>query len=395
MDKVMTVNNPNEPKPSQTPKSCLTWHNRLILSYVILSIFFVTSMFSQNMDLTLDDIHTPVIGTRFIARPLKYDSIENSVEYILMGEKFNIKSKILKDTIWYRISAKNRIIQDIIFMVDSVYYWSKNQSYDKNAVRFMCNDTCYFFIPGTRLKYTDSIYNKFPCMISEGDFKYAYIDNQYIYVNHDKNGYNIQIKDSDCFHYEKSLNGLNFKTNYSIGDTIPLNYQPYILRNIDWENNTISFEYIPNNFHYNKIYIDSWDNYLKYFKSNNYLFIDFWGTWCGTCIEGFPILKKLYKEYDQLISFLSICYDDKENFLKAQSLLKSNEIYWPNEFISFNQNNSLISMLNINSFPSFILINKQRDIIFRLSGDKSFPDISRIFNSIRHSDTEDHQKIIL
>ena len=46
-------------------------------------------------------------------------------------------------------------------------------------------------------------------------------------------------------------------------------------------------------------------------QENEYVFIDFWASWCGPCIEDFPALKDLYTTYkDKGLEILTISIDD-------------------------------------------------------------------------------------
>ncbi len=50
---------------------------------------------------------------------------------------------------------------------------------------------------------------------------------------------------------------------------------------------------------------------LDILDENDYVFIDFWASWCGPCIEDFPALKDLYATYkDKGLEILTISIDD-------------------------------------------------------------------------------------
>lgn len=91
-----------------------------------------------------------------------------------MGGTFSILSKVIGDTMLYRVSSNDGMTAEFSFAKDSVRQWAALQSYDLHAVKFKRDNKSYFFIPGTKMEYYDSIYNEFPCMISEGDIKYGF-----------------------------------------------------------------------------------------------------------------------------------------------------------------------------------------------------------------------------
>ena len=48
--------------------------------------------------------------------------------------------------------------------------------------------------------------------------------------------------------------------------------------------------------------------------------LDFWGSWCGWCIKGFPEMKQYYKKYAGKFEILGVdCNDTEEKWRKAVS----------------------------------------------------------------------------
>ena len=55
--------------------------------------------------------------------------------------------------------------------------------------------------------------------------------------------------------------------------------------------------------------------------------VDFWATWCGFCIEAFPTLEELYKNYhDQGLEIVGVNIDDTRELFA--SYLKDNPLPW-------------------------------------------------------------------
>ena len=48
-----------------------------------------------------------------------------------------------------------------------------------------------------------------------------------------------------------------------------------------------------------------------------FVVLDFWGSWCGFCINGFPAMKEAYAKYKDKMEFLSIACNDTEANWKA------------------------------------------------------------------------------
>jgi thiol-disulfide isomerase/thioredoxin len=55
-------------------------------------------------------------------------------------------------------------------------------------------------------------------------------------------------------------------------------------------------------------------NLTLYDFKRKYIVLDFWGTWCVSCVKGFPKLKDYYSKYNDKIEFIGIdCQDNVES----------------------------------------------------------------------------------
>ena len=350
---------------------------RVLITVVFLSIEI--NVFAKDVEINLCDFNQPIVGTRYIAKPVCSDSIGRYAAFTVIRRLFDIKAKSGNNHITYYISNQNRAIKELSFCKDSISKWSANQSYDLHAVKFSFNGQSFFFIPGTKIKYNDTIYNKFPCMVSEGGIKRGSFLGNEIYLLRNDSVTTLHVKENGLFHIQVSLNGLNYKSEYAVGDTIPLSNKPFIFTGIDWNNSKLHLTPIHNKLNLRKI--DSkWLNRLsKHFNDKEYLFIDFWGTWCKPCIQAIPKLKELYATNKKTISFLSICHDEPENHIRFKEIIDDHKIEWDNCFIPFDAaKGSIVDYLHIESYPSFVLIHKNGDMIFLLSGEKSIAKITHL-----------------
>jgi len=89
-----------------------------------------------------------------------------------------------------------------------------------------------------------------------------------------------------------------------------------------------------------------------------YVYIDFWGTWCGGCIMELPSIIKLREHYSEEKLFIIglAAYDDE---IKLEKFLKEKPLNYPNALID----TTIIKEYGINSFPSSFLLDQSGKVI--------------------------------
>lgn len=99
-----------------------------------------------------------------------------------------------------------------------------------------------------------------------------------------------------------------------------------------------------------------------------YVFIDFWSTTCGPCIQEFPKIKEVYEKYDRNQLEIIGVVDDRTRG-KIKEFIKGKNLIWPNINMEIKSTN--IKGYNIKSYPTTYLINPDGIIIAtNLSGDE-------------------------
>lgn len=92
--------------------------------------------------------------------------------------------------------------------------------------------------------------------------------------------------------------------------------------------------------------------------------LDFWGTWCPPCRESVPTLRDLNKKYSgkafQLVGFSS---DNDEDVWKT--FIQAQHMDWPDYL---DASDEVQRAFKIESFPTFIVLDKDGVIRFRQSG---------------------------
>ncbi len=107
---------------------------------------------------------------------------------------------------------------------------------------------------------------------------------------------------------------------------------------------------------------------LSDFKGK-WVVLDFWGSWCGWCIKGFPALKEAYRKYGDKIVIIGI--DCNESEAEWKEGLKEHKLPW---LQLYNGNDrELYTAYNIEGFPTKAIINPEGKLVDLTTGeDPSF-----------------------
>lgn len=116
------------------------------------------------------------------------------------------------------------------------------------------------------------------------------------------------------------------------------------------------------------------------FSFEPFILLEFWGTWCKPCIEGIPALKVLYRKNKERVSLISVAYD--KDIDKVRNFVKNNDLDGLHTFAQQGQKDedSLIEKLQIDAYPTFILLDKNFTILARGTSEKALKEIENIIN---------------
>ncbi|MBB3839771.1 thiol-disulfide isomerase/thioredoxin [Runella defluvii] len=92
--------------------------------------------------------------------------------------------------------------------------------------------------------------------------------------------------------------------------------------------------------------------------------IDLWASWCGNCIDTFPLIESLMTNYstEKKVSFLKISLDDKEeNWRKSTNKLqlKPEDSYW----IVGGMKSEFAKKFDVKYLPRYIILNQEGKIL--------------------------------
>ena len=96
-----------------------------------------------------------------------------------------------------------------------------------------------------------------------------------------------------------------------------------------------------------------------------HVILDFWGSWCGWCIKGFPEMKNYYNKYKGKFEILGIDCRDTEQ--KWKDAVKKHELPWLHVY---NTNDSkVLTDYGIQGFPTKIIIGPDGKIVKTIVGE--------------------------
>jgi len=98
-----------------------------------------------------------------------------------------------------------------------------------------------------------------------------------------------------------------------------------------------------------------------------YVLLDFWATWCGPCIAGFPELSRLHQTIaaNERVMVLGMNLDDDQ--AEARRFLESRELPWTQVSLGgrADAQADVLSRYGISSIPAYMLIEPTGKLIYR------------------------------
>ena len=101
--------------------------------------------------------------------------------------------------------------------------------------------------------------------------------------------------------------------------------------------------------------------------THDYLVLDFWASWCGPCIESLPYYQQLFETFEQQeFTWIAVNQDasksNADNFLTEHNLQQLP--------VWFDQQAALSRHYGVSGLPTLLLLNKHRQVIYRIVGFK-------------------------
>jgi thiol-disulfide isomerase/thioredoxin len=93
--------------------------------------------------------------------------------------------------------------------------------------------------------------------------------------------------------------------------------------------------------------------------------LDFWGTWCGPCVESVPTLRELNKRYAKESAFVMISVSSDGNEEKWKDFIGKEKMIWP-QYLDRDRN--VIRAFRVSAYPTYVLLDAEGVIRFRVTG---------------------------
>ena len=96
-----------------------------------------------------------------------------------------------------------------------------------------------------------------------------------------------------------------------------------------------------------------------------YVILDFWGSWCGWCIKGFPKMKEYYTKYKGKFEILGIDCSDTEEDWKAA--VKKHQVPWLHVYCP--KDATVEEDYGITGYPTKIIVGPDGKIVKSIVGE--------------------------
>lgn len=88
------------------------------------------------------------------------------------------------------------------------------------------------------------------------------------------------------------------------------------------------------------------------------MLLDFWGSWCGPCIEEMPLLKKAYHQFkEHNFEMFGFAYQSQESLDKA---LEKYQLPWPQ---IADEKREYSSKFLVRGYPTYYLIGPSGNVL--------------------------------
>jgi cytochrome c biogenesis protein CcmG/thiol:disulfide interchange protein DsbE len=113
------------------------------------------------------------------------------------------------------------------------------------------------------------------------------------------------------------------------------------------------------------------------------IFLNFWASWCGPCLDEAPDLQRVYERYqDRGVEFIGIAYTDTD--WKSLDFIEQFSLTYPN---GPDRGNIISDDYNIQGVPESFVINREGQVVHTIFLPTNEDQLSAILDELLASET--------
>lgn len=121
------------------------------------------------------------------------------------------------------------------------------------------------------------------------------------------------------------------------------------------------------------IYSTATDSIFIKDLEHQYVVLEFWTSSCGVCFKKFPMLQEMYDNYrnlnDVLVAGVFVRYRANEELGTGKDIIRKKGYTFP--VYAVHRNSSLVSHADITVFPTVLILDRNKTVLFKGSIDKA------------------------
>lgn len=146
--------------------------------------------------------------------------------------------------------------------------------------------------------------------------------------------------------------------------------------NAELSNKPIKVGNIVDNYEFRNVFKNELTELYDITKQKKYTIVEFWGTWCISCLVANKNIKELKEVYGDNLSILSINAYDR-NINKLKKMIEKKQMDWEHGYAT----EKLLKVFNKKgSYPRLVILNNQNKVLFMGNPRTNLEEIKVLLN---------------